>query len=355
MFACLTAIGLLHADELPPPAEQYQAYLSQIRSVSFTSVFYDRVVERSDEFTNCLRQDWKIDFNEKRLWSKTVSQRLPQTPGEELVPADTYFELLTTPTCTQTVTADTTSQKVTTVTSYLEAPADYWQMNNKLLYLAFPFGFIETPSGRRDLATMLEGASSSENADSSVTLSKSCKEYKLSVLLIPSNGWAAKEIHLMPRVSSEKGSLSRMDYIVDGFMKSGACWFPEEYQCEITQAVRRTIPGLKEYKQVEEGDASSITLAAKVSISDTEFRPFSDDDFRIQSEIANGKSVIMVDAQQLGYVWLDGEVVPNPGILPNVSDQDRFVGGGTRWWLVIVNTVLVIVIIGYLGVRRMAK
>jgi hypothetical protein len=354
----------------------YENYLRSVRSISFHSEFRDRNAAKSNVFANGLSQKWKIDFEGRRL--RMITQRVVENPktGSDRARTSQYNESLITSGALQQISVNADGVTVHGFTSYLNSPKDYWKNHLGLLYLSYPFGYLQDGREYRHVPDLIRRASRkvvSQRGESCslVVLTCETEEYALSIQLDPSKGWMADRLEF-ERTVSPKGDI-RPDYClyaVDRSSDHGGVWLPDLYHCKVSEpAGRQKLP---ENIRIVDGkiiivpkgsrvgtdaiERPKATLIAEVTLSDVDLSPLHDSDFQLQTNIPNGTRVSMQDALHLEFVWRDGKIVPVTAETLEALRNSRFVGGpgSRRFWLV-TNVVLLVALISCFVIRRWRK
>ena len=352
--------------------ESYEEYLRSIRSISFRSGFQDRNAEKSDVFTNALSEDWRIDFEGRRMRRTTRAVIDNPVTESDKRRVSTYFEALLTPRVQYGISAHVDTKTAHAVTSYLEIPKDYWQTQTGFGYLSYPFGYLKDGREYRYIPDMIREASKRavhEEGESSalVVLASETEEYELSIGLDPSKGWFAERIEFTRTTPAEDAARPEYClYTVEHSSNHGGVWLPDLYHCRISRrAGKHKLSGGVRVVDgafvVVTGDAeigtdtvdkSKSTLIAEVTLSDIDLGPLSDSDFQLQTTIPNGTEVSMQDAHHLDFVWRDGEVVAlAEESLEALRDSKNLGGPGSpRFWAVAVGVVFLAFVV-YLVIR----
>jgi hypothetical protein len=317
------------AEQLTPDkvSEDFRMYLHSIHSVSFHSQFRDRQAEDRD-FTNTLSQDWKVDFDGKRLWRTTNKPIAGVKPIPANGLAGLYSEQLMTPARVIEVEVDPITQRAQICTSYLATPQDYWAYRTGFLYLAYPFGYLEIGPGYDHVTNLLANASLEDDGKSLIVLSGKTPDYELRISLAPYKGWMPERMEYS-RVAPTKDSdeITHSLYSVDKSSCVDGVWLPVSYHCKTEYAAgpHHLPPNLRvQMNRIIEVDSSDNkngqgiavinqpkrSLVAEVTLSDVNLNHVTDDDFCLQATVPNGLKVSMQDAQRGHFVWLDGKVYP---------------------------------------------
>lgn len=377
VLCCFTS-SLCYSQGAPTPEaafNSYKTYLEGIRSLSFHSHFRDRIADKSDVFTNALSQDWKIDFEGRRLWATTrrVIEH-PTTAADKAQPTQ-YNESSVTSVAVRHISVNADKAAVGFI-SYLQTPQDYWETETGLGYLSYPFGYLKDGRKYQYIPNMIEYASknvSSKNERGASLVVLACKtgEYEFSIRLNPGKGWMAEEIEFTRTATTgEGGRPDHCLYTVENSSNHGGVWLPSSYRCRESQpAARRKLP---KNARVVDGKFVTVvgdvkggkdfietpksTLIAEVALSDIHLSPLRDSDFRLQTPIPDGTKVSMQDADHLEFLWLGGKIVPVTAETLEALRDSRFVSGpgSRRFWLTI-NIVLLVVLISCFAIRRWRK
>jgi hypothetical protein len=322
LVVSLGCSAFAYAEEKPTAENaliSYQNYLKSIQNVSFHSRFQDRIAEQSDVFTNTLSQDWKVDFEGKRLW------RTSNKPVDRAGPA--YSEQLITANSVLEISVDPKTLRAQVCTSYLEIPKDYWERRTGFLYLSFPFGYLQTGPEYQYVPAMLKNAVLKEVDASAVELSSKTTEYELSIWLVPSKGWMPQRMEYSRLAPTERADQIRHAlYTVDKSSSHDGIWLPDSFHCECVSAARphrltpniRIRDGVRDSAATNDGQGAAVieepkmSLVAEVSVSAIKPNCLLDDDFQLQATVPDGLDVWMQDARDLRFVWRDGKIIQRP-------------------------------------------
>lgn len=367
VLCCCTA-SLCHSEEAPNPEGVFSSYKTYLKSkghVSFRSHFRDRAAEKSDDLTNALSQEWKIDFEGRRLWVTT--RRVIEDPKtkSDKAQATQYGESSVNSIATCHISVDADKATVTGFMSYLQTPKDYWETETGLGYLSYPFGYLKDGPRYRFIPDMIEDASksvSSKNEGRASLVVLTCKtgEYEFNIRLNHAKGWMAEQIEFTRIAPTGEGG--RPDYClytVENSSDHGGVWLPGLYRCRVSQPAgphklpkgARVVDGVIE---IVAGDAKvgkdsietpKSTLIAEVALSDIDLSPLRESDLQLQTAIPDGTRVSMLDAGHLAFMWRGGKIVPvTAEALAALGNSRFFAGPGSRGFWVIINVVLIAVL-----------
>lgn len=132
-----------------------ETYVSSISNISFESETCDQDAKAiSQEFKNCLSQQWRLILDEKRMWRSTRRVREPRANDKEQ--EDRYSESVVSPEFIRELTGDTETKTAISCTSYIDVPRNYWQRQSTLGYLAFPLGYLQHSEEYHSIVALLE-------------------------------------------------------------------------------------------------------------------------------------------------------------------------------------------------------
>ena len=128
----------------------------------------------------------------------------------------------------------------------------------------------------------------------------------------------------------------------------------ENYSCEVQEY--QNINGIIfPTKFIITFQSSSSKLTYEYLLSDINFNELSERDFRFAMTLPNGTPVVMQDARQIQYIWLDGKIVPktDEAMLAIAMGDHKFMPGpdSPRFWLMAIGIILILIGVGRLAYR----
>ncbi|QDT43399.1 hypothetical protein Pan241w_34990 [Gimesia alba] len=339
----------------------YLNYLDQIHQISFTNQNRDRIAEDGDVFTNVISQKWKIDFDKKQVWN-VVTKMIgdPQKPNQ-MKPAPVSSETLLGSALYYSIGVKRDTNTAQSFVSYLEPTKPLWKESVGWGYLAPVFGYLQDGNQYLSISDLLLDQTEVKQSGGVTELTCETEAYRLNIRLATSSkGGMPEQISFTRTKPGENETLKSMLYTVEQSTEQSGIWLPVKYQCKVETFNQqhqlpkgvRVINGAfvvvsEENSEGEDSiDVPAATLVAEVTLTDIHLDEFSDNEFQIQAKVPNGLGVTMQDAQHLQYAWLDGKIVPKVDALKNTGGFYFKNGSGMRW-LLIINGLIIVLIVGY--------
>jgi hypothetical protein len=345
----------------------YQNYLDQIHQISFTNQNRDRVADDGDVFANVISQKWKIDFDQKRVWNVVTKMNGDAQKPDQLKPASVFSETVLGTDLYYSIGVKRDTNTAESFIGYLEPSKSLWKESVGWGYLAPVFGYLQDGNQYLSIPDLLLDQTEVKQSHGVTELTCKTEAYRLNIRLATSSkGGMPEQISFTRTKPGENKTLKSMVYTVEQSTEQAGLWLPVKYECKVEtfdqqhklpQGIR-IVDGaivIMTKDNSDEGEDSinipSSTLIAEVTLSDIHLDDFSDNDFEFQAKVPNGLGVSMQDAQHLQYAWLDGKVVPKVDALKNTGGLYFKNGSGMRW-LLILNGILILLIIGYFVLNK---
>jgi hypothetical protein len=320
--------------------------------IKFSASFVDWAEYENGTRTEDNRQyrDWIIDFTHKRFWKGSFKQN-------GVADSEKYES--------ETVVTD---KKILSVSKYVFEDQiefgvgsfinannnDLWEKTLGLLYWGFPFGHIEGTKKvfLPDVLSSIKLEFSNENGIP--TISGTTPEFIISVEFNSEECQFIRTLEMTRIADIDKPFVLRgIRYIVNRTEKYNGIYLPVDYYAEEKyNGGKRPLRG--DVITNDEVEILPRTLKANVKLENIILlNSLSDEDFKITLNIPNYTPVLMQDAPQIDYIWLDGKIVPRTDetMLAIVRGGNKFMPGpeSPRFWFLTISILLILICGGRLA------